>query len=471
MVLAFVLRLAFILSTDNFYGAIPCQKILYASGVSPNFFSSIADVHPILFAYLLKIWIAVFNDAILAPRLLSLVFGLIGVYFFYLFARISTEDESIALMSAFLMSVFSIHVAMSSFSMEETTFYFIIFAGLFLLQKYLTCGFRKKYLLAAALILSLSFGFRFEGIFYSAISIFYLLLKKDRKGALLFCLVSFWFPAFMLLCFYLKYKNPLIFATWQSFYSSLEIDNPINFDFIKIEISRLYPAPFIALGIIGFLLSLRHKKMGLTNIIFLVFFAVLAMKVFSRTLNWQERYLLFFAPYFLIYSAIGLKIACELLRSRLLKRTVTIFFIAYSLFFAAVYIYKYKGDFVIPDDIKKVIGIISADQKRTVLVDIDSHHEFSEPIAVNSRLGNRILLSQEIGINGKLLLSEEGLKSYKMRLFEIMQNRPFGYVLYSPGGRSLHFLFLFVNEQESLAGRKYKRIFKGPNYWVYRLEG
>ena len=69
----------FLAYTDNFYGAIPAQKIIYSQLLRTEFANPhyYIGAHPPLYSILLSFWTAIFRDDHLSPRILSLVFGIL----------------------------------------------------------------------------------------------------------------------------------------------------------------------------------------------------------------------------------------------------------------------------------------------------------------------------------------------------------------------------------------------------------
>ncbi len=471
LVLSLILRLYFVFYTDNFYGAIPAQKIIHSQSVSADVIGSIWEVDPILYPYLLKVWMSVFGKIDISPRILSLLFGMLTFMPFFLTVRI-IKDELHAILATFLIGFFPIHIIWSTLSMEEAPFYFIVFSALYLFFKYKFGSPKRIYLVLSAILISCSFGFRFEGILYPVVLTLFLLKDKDKKNIFIFLAVSLSLPILWMLLCWMRYKNPFVSFARHSFYSHLEVADRYSLRFIIDKIKMSFSVSLLPLGIWGYFITIRDKKMRIINAIFFLFLFAFIIKILTKTLLWQERYLLCFGLFFLIYIAIGIVYLSKCLKNYMAKVILILIFCLYNIFFTVDYISHNKNDFLLNSEIKNIINYLSnINDKSKILIDIDEDHGYPELIAVYSNIDlERVKISQEIDVYGNKVLHDIQMKDYKNRLLNFINNKYFDYIIYSPKGRSLRWLFSLKSENERIGKIRYKRTFTGEIYWIYRRE-
>ena len=471
VLLSLILRICFLFSSDNFYGAIPAQKIIHSQQSTKDIIGSIVEVHPMLYPYLLKPWIVPFNGVYIAPRALSLLFGLGSLVPFFYMIKI-VKDEAVAITATFLLGVFPLHIIWSTLSMEEAPFYFILFLGLFLFFKYKFESPKRLYLISSALLITCSFGFRFESILYPVILTLFLLREKDKKNIFIFFILSSLLPAIWMVLCWIKFGDPLGSFTWQSFYAALTVQTEHNLMFLIRGLRRIYSLPFLLLGGFGCLLSIRQKKMQIVNIIFILYFFLFITRMLSKTLEWQERYTFCFGLFFLIYISVGLIFILKFFKKRAIRACLVFIFCLYNLLLTTNYISQNRIGFLLDSETKNIIGYLSSLQDKSILIDIDKYHDYPEPIALyaNTNL-NKVKIVQEIDVNGNKLLDNIAQEDYRNSLSALINDKYFDYILYCPEGRSLRWLFSLKSDKVRIGTAKYERVFTGEIYWVYKLAG
>ena len=144
----------------------------------------------------------------------------------------------------------------------------------------------------------------------------------------------------------------------------------------------------------------------------------------------------------------------------------------YTVVFSTRYIKHSREEFILNHEIKAVINYLSENKSvGLILIDIDSGHEYPEPVAIYSDLRIRkSIIAEEIEVNGKMLVDDRKKMNYRHSLIGKIAERKVDYILYAPEGRSLRWLIPLSRDKEVIGGVEYRRVFKGDIYWIYKAE-
>lgn len=99
-----------------------------------------ADTHAPLYFLVLKTWCAVFGHSVLALRLLSVTFGVCGVWLAFLFVREAFRDDRLALLSALMLAVNPLQVEYAHETRMYTLGVFMLLLASYLLSRAFRLG-------------------------------------------------------------------------------------------------------------------------------------------------------------------------------------------------------------------------------------------------------------------------------------------------------------------------------------------
>ncbi len=125
----------------------------YLGNFLPINVHSLADVKPAFYSYMTIPTVAIFGISPYGVRLPAALFGILGVWFFYLFVNKMTENTSLALLSAFLLAISPWHLQYSRWGAEMGAMMAFYLIGVFFFLKSLL---NSRWLILSAVFLGLS---------------------------------------------------------------------------------------------------------------------------------------------------------------------------------------------------------------------------------------------------------------------------------------------------------------------------
>ncbi|MBU1862072.1 MAG: glycosyltransferase family 39 protein [Candidatus Omnitrophica bacterium] len=165
----------------------------------------------ILHSYIISTgWFLSRENIVVFSRLVSLFFGILFLWLFYALLK-EFFGVRVALGSLFLLSLYPLHIQMSSASLAGVPAYFLLFSSLYFLKRYDTSK-SNVYIILAALALMLSCMLRYECwmfIFFFSLVLF--LKYRLSFSVRLFFGLSCMFPVFLLFLQYKHRGNPFGF--------------------------------------------------------------------------------------------------------------------------------------------------------------------------------------------------------------------------------------------------------------------
>lgn len=471
VIAAAVLRLSFFAISDNFAGAPPLQRLVYAQTLDFRIsdHNLIQPTVPLLYAYMLKAWISVFGSPLVSSRFLSLLFGLALPVMLFLICRMLFSLRS-ALFAGLLTALLPVHIIYSGLSLEETPYYFLIFSSLYFFLKYTRRG-EKRSLYYSAVLVSAAFGFRFEAAVYALIIGVFLWRREGARPAAVFLLIGLSLPlAWALFCAW-QFRNPLISYLWQSFYSRLNMQAGCDLTCLAAMICQTLPWPLLTLGLLGFFVSRKTPGVNLIGIFFAFSLSFVLIKLLGRTLIPEPKYSLSFTLFYLVYIARALDYLIGLVKPWLL-RVAVIAALAYPLCIWTAGEIKLRA-YRFPDELREVSAVISrfTPGKKT-LVDRDYMQSYADALVLLTPGGvNRFEIADEMEVFGHPLYGEGHIADCRERLLSKVASGIYEYIVYSPEGRSLKKLCPLGGGEIWVCGIKYRKLFSGRVYEVYRIAG
>ncbi|MBU1062501.1 MAG: glycosyltransferase family 39 protein [Candidatus Omnitrophica bacterium] len=470
----FIIRAWFFLNTDNLYGAIPSQKIIHSQLILENPFD-VWDVNPLLYPYLLGAWIKVTNDILVSPRILSLVFSVLMVVPFFKFCEILFREKRKAVLATVLLGIFPVHIMQSVVSMEEVFFYFFLFFSLYFFLKYKYEKQNIKILIVSALLLTISCGFRFEGFLYPAL-LFLFLLGKDKKPCLIFLGISMAVPVLWGLISYVKWHNPFSSFWIQDAVASLEIElYNQKFKNVFESVMTCLPLAAIIFGFLGLLAGLKNKRLSVVYLCFFVFLGIFTFKILNKGLLFQERYVLAFSIFFIIFIAEGVYSMLDRLSKVWIRNSIVVILCMYYFFYTA-HLFRENEFFGMkaPEEIRHIIALLRDEQRNDaiILLDVDMFHEYPEYINVSAGFSPKravMPLVEEIMHRRLTPGTKKEHTEFDKRILRLLKEKKINYILYCTKDGYLKYLFPLSGDLDQIEGSYYKRIFKGNIFWLYKI--
>ncbi|MFH2146083.1 MAG: glycosyltransferase family 39 protein [Candidatus Omnitrophota bacterium] len=389
--------------SDNFHG-IASGKILQANKLAQNpysFYNWIVPAHGPLHLYSLCILGKLFDNSFIAPRILSLLMGILSLVVYYQYIKLWLDKET-ALVCFFCAAFFSLHIIHSVLTTAETMFLFLLFSGAVFFARY------KKneninHLYISALLVGASSMCRFEGVIYGLI--FSLFLIRSLKIWFRFICLLMLLPVIWLIFNYVLFGDFLFFlkasdAVVQSAYNTLQVYGPNVTVLKKIfywpkVLKNYFGWPIFILGVTGFWFGLKEKKYKL---FFSLLFGMLLVFIFKTArgeLAMQPRYGMSLGFLFLPFFAGTFKILLRKVSLNQAKCILAVFFL--YIIFKGTYL-TFIGLPHTPPWLKeaaKFLAVtINKESNEAIYVDCDDNN-FKEPLKAYSRLEARTFVGYE----------------------------------------------------------------------------
>ncbi|MFH1460411.1 MAG: hypothetical protein ABIG64_08625 [Candidatus Omnitrophota bacterium] len=269
--LAFFVRLGFLMSSDNFYGFGPMLNIITALKAF-NYFSFFENIYfcPLpfyLYSLVFSVWMG--TEQIICAQFLSLLFGSLSIPIFYLFVR-KNFNKLIAFYAALILCFYPAHIIMSIITSADSI-------GFFLLLVCLNLILNKNYFYAS-IILAISCGFTYLAWVFVLILNLFMFIQSDKKNIkkiiklFFFSIISCSVPAAIIVLIKIKYCSQGLF--YRNFYlADSFMRYIINYgNTVKIAIRALLMQPvsgFFLVSLIGVFFFLKQKRIKCYDLIFL----------------------------------------------------------------------------------------------------------------------------------------------------------------------------------------------------------
>lgn len=116
----------------------------YSGNFLPLHFQSLAEWRTPLYLYSVVPTVAIFGISPWGVRLPAAIFGILGIWIFYLLIRQVTKKEGIALLAAFLLTISPWHIQYSRAGFEVTQMLALFLAGIYFFLRALEAAKNKK---------------------------------------------------------------------------------------------------------------------------------------------------------------------------------------------------------------------------------------------------------------------------------------------------------------------------------------
>ncbi len=360
-----------------------------------------------------SLWLLDKENFIILSRIISLVFGIlfIGLYFCLIKELFNIK---VAYFSAFLVSIYPLHIHLSSVSLAEVPAHFLLFTSLYFLYRFI--NYKKFfYLIISATALNLSCMLRFENWLFVFLFTGILFLKfRFSRYVYVFFTLSCIFPFIWMIVNYKYEGNPINFVKTSSIATNLMMQY-VNLEhkasgFIYILYKGLSLPIFICCSL-GFILSLLK---GLRNNAFIIFFSFLFFVYELRSIQgsysyFTWRYSVLLGLLFLPFGGIALRYILENINlSRYIRSLVIMFMLLFCFLYSIKTLKFFYKNTVISNRLIDAISWIRANVTRDerVLLEYGVYHPL---ISLNSHLHPE----QVVNYNHLALYKNRNLEKYQ----------------------------------------------------------
>lgn len=312
IILSAVIRIWFFLNIDNFEGSVSMEKVASALSIidNPKLSFNFNGNTSVLYNYLLAFTLHLWPNILVAPRVLSMLFGVLTVIPFYLLVKL-TFTERAAFYSGVLFALFPRHAIQSTFSMSDAIFLFFFFSCLYFIFKFKLKEEKIIWLVLSGLLFNLAALLRFESwAFIPFLCV--LLLKEGKKYAALFFCLSLIAPClWMLLCYYFQH-DALASFTIAARTANMEImmnrawhsKNLLGWlDVLR----RVLGYPIIISGLVGIIYSFLKKRFFYLALFFFYLYSLYTVNTIAARMWYIERYSILLGLLIIPYSVLSIE--------------------------------------------------------------------------------------------------------------------------------------------------------------------
>ncbi len=475
---AFFLRLGILFITENGRLGEPWVRILLAQEWMKEG-GFVSNVTAPLHIWLLGAGLSLWNNPLILPRIINLLFGAFFIFPFYYLLR-SLFNNNIAILSSLVVCLYPLHIKFSVLSTAEVPFAFFIFCSLYFFTVFLMSPSRNMIpLIISAILLNLAGGFRFEGWFFIPIlSLF--LIREKKKYMLLFFSLSMVFPIYWITQHYIHthrlfpFMEDAVLVTKEHFLA-FGLTNFYDrlFSWIKILCKTLTPYVTISgfAGLIYYCLVLR--KYIFLGMVFLAFFSLFTLSTVNMTFYAFPRYSILLALLLVPYSILCLHGLFRFINKKL--RFIFLFFFVLLLINSFLRgIMEELPEMRVNPETKQVALWLKEHVSTSDSILLDWDYSFGFSIPVISGLGYRRCVWAPLKFRGEIRGLDEGglftiLKENRPRYMVVFFTEE-GYLSSGEAGKLREFFQLDIKrETEERFGYRLKPVFKSPNYIIYEL--
>jgi len=473
---AFAIRLGLLLVSDDFHG-VSNGRVIQAKLILENDLSRgewYSPVHPPVHLLLLMGGLKVFNNPLVVPRLISLIFGTLFLLPFYYCVKFFF-DKQVALFSMLAVALYSEHVVYSVIATSETSFHFFLFLSLSLLLVSLRKK-NMKYLLISAFCLGVASLCRYEGLLF--IPIFAFAFRQDLKKGAQFAAAALIAPAIWMFINFIYSMDPL------QFINTNNITVPLQFGWIRaqgvqmgfIEKLLFWPLSLIEtlgafvfiLGIAGVLYCLyKRKKMPLA-LVFCFLFFVFILRTVQEYLYLQPRYGITLGLFIIPYSVYFFNKSIKIIEKHSIKIPSMITLLLIASMIPSLGQRILAAPLYVPLFAKKTAAYMHENIKEgdNIILDHCGDEKYREPIKVLSGINPKhfVLRPYLVPKDGQWLAEGE-------MFFKVLKEAKIDILIYSPKGDLQDILGLEKKGKQTIIhGFKFSLIYSIAPYFVYSVE-
>lgn len=151
--------------------------------------------------YLNAFGLWIYNDVVISPKLINILFSVATILPLYGMLRIR-QSHLVSILVVVLFTLSPLILRNSFIAMTETPYLFFVAFSMWQIMRFFTEG-QNKHLIGAGLFITIAAGFRYEAWAIMFVFWLILLLKKDFKKSLLFAGIAGVFPLIWLVSNYI----------------------------------------------------------------------------------------------------------------------------------------------------------------------------------------------------------------------------------------------------------------------------
>jgi hypothetical protein len=502
LLLAFAVRLVWLLSTDNAgYGDAAArlnitQMWLYSYWQVPRvdylkILNPSVDWLPLHF-YLMGLVSYVCHDLVYAPRIFTMLISVLSLLPLYRLCLLK-YNRTTALIATVILAFYGMHICLSGLILSESFYLFFILWCYYFIERYRTEDNDSKWLVLIGLCLFSCCLLRYEGwVFAPLVILIVPFLKKMRfKDFLILVSIPSIAVCFVMICEVMQGEHPLRGIL----YSDFEVRQSNHFlgapDFENYLPSYL---PLYAIAVIMILVeTFKTKKRSELLVIALYLLPIFPflIKFFNGTLTAQARYLVIYMVPGIVLIAHFIYLVSQ--RFKLRNVSLVLFMVVYVLISNISFArqvrdknitLKYAPGFMhsaayFRDSITQArayidygAGLSSANwMVYADLYEAINSEAFIDSVAQKMHIDptvfiNRVKKGARYRINGH----EYEWKTWSISGFaDLLQKKEITYIVLFPDGL-LSKALNFSNPHESYRNRTFTRLFSQDGYMIYRIE-
>ncbi|MBU1088052.1 MAG: glycosyltransferase family 39 protein [Candidatus Omnitrophica bacterium] len=472
ILLGLIIRLGLLLNTVDFHG-ISNGKIIQALLIinNPGNLGYWTPVHPPAHFLFVIAGLKLFAPLVIAPRIISLGFGLMTIFTAYLYLKLKFNRE-IALFSILGISLYSLHIIYSIIGTSETSFHFFLLCSLYVYEVFKLK--QKRYLLS---ILGLCVGMasmcRYEGLLL--IPFYFVFLGKEKKQLFEFTIYALIIPAIWMLVNYSAFGNAFKFIQSNNFIIPFQL-NWMRQQGIRVEFfDKLFFWPksliktlgvgVFSFGVFGLGAAVFKREKKLLSSLFLMFFAVFVLNTIKETLYLQPRYgitlgliLIPFSIYF-FYETVGT-------RNKIISRTIILIMLWTMIIPIKEQILTTPLSAPLFARNTALYLANNAETIEYIIIDDCGDEKYREPIKVLSKINPKffILMPKSINLKGDYLIDEK-------QFFKALNANNVTTLVYSPYG-GLNDILKLNSEAETQQRQNFLFTlkYKSDPYYIYEIK-
>ncbi len=357
LVLAILIRTESLLTVDNNDGSPPMERVVGAISINenPRLDLNFDGNSSVLYEYSLALFLYFWHDPLLAPRIFTMIFGVLTIVPYYFLIRM-LFSERIAFYSGILFALYPFHAIFSTISMPGVVFHFFLFCSLYYLFKFEVRERKLIWVIVSALLFNIAAMLRFES--WSLIPFLSLIIykKREKRYSIIFFALSLILPLIWVFLCYKYTKNPFysfVMAGRTAFgrvlYFGPEPKQILGWFRI---LTTTIGYTIVLSGIVGMGYAFFKKKFLHLALMFLFLYFLYTINVFSQRMAYFPRYSIILGLLILPYSVVCFE---KILSFVKLKQSILIlFFVFLSICdFRRIFIYN-APVYIYPKELKKV---------------------------------------------------------------------------------------------------------------------
>lgn len=510
VVVAFVLRLLWVLFTDNSGNGDAGMRLLGAQNwimrcrILNECKIGVLDL-PVVYLFPSRDWLPlhyyllyaaklISGEWIYSSRILTAVFGALSVIPIYKLARVKF-NRTTAVISAFVLTFYIFHIYLSSLVLSEPFYIFFILWAYYFIEKWRLLK-NDTLLVYIGLMLACLSLLRFEGWFFSACCVVLIPLIKsitEWRKYLYFLLIVFIPIAFVMYCETVLGEHPLRGILYSDYEvkATLAINPMSALEIVLIYCNSWLPLSFLAILVFTAYYVWKSKvKLLLCHILYVIPLLPFFYKLFNGTLTAQPRYMLLYMVPLIPFVAYFFYLLYRVVRFNLFL----LFFTIYLILLNVTFYRQLQSDYPIlkyPSGFHKSASLVNEIEQCDLYIDADrnySHFNWNAISALNSigindeeyrRIKKKLKITDNvdtviIAIERKIVSSVESDMDIrrvwnKAKFDSLLQQARISHVVIFPNGKLNQYL-KFNSDTENFNGYTFVRLCNYDGYMIYKVE-